>query len=237
MSECPEIGDLVAVEMPRVATQYREATKFLGYLRAVLSGIEEAALATCAIPSKFDIETAIGDQLTLIGKRIGFPRCHCVCDLPPVFGFLADGYTPTRPIAGLCDDGSTWAGCEETGVGDLCINDDERFRAFLMVRRYQMLGLYDPDSLETCIRLFWGSQSRAISKGDGSVVLVPARNLSTVEMQYFLIVLRVLPIAPGIRADVHFGDEPVFGFGTGWAGLCEDAVWLCPTRFDPYACN
>ncbi len=72
------------------------------------------------MPSYFDLQSAAGDQLTLIGKRMGFPRCHCVCNIQPVFGFFCDGQSTSRPILGFCEDGS-WDGCGEDGVSEICI--------------------------------------------------------------------------------------------------------------------
>src|SRR5690348_11451199 len=117
-------GDLVEPEIDKVATQYREATKFLGLIRAILSEGEGAAIRLNEVPAFFDIDTAVGDQLTIIGKWLGFPRRHCVCDAPAVFGFDC-GSPGSFTISGFCAPGSTWLGCPPLGNSTLCIDDDE----------------------------------------------------------------------------------------------------------------
>ena len=221
MSElCPAKGELVATELVRIATQYREAERLRGYMAAVLAQIEDIARATCAIPSFFDLRTAVGEQLTFLGKRMGFPRCHCVCNTRPVIGFACDdpAQAPLFPIVGFCDDGA-WLGCG--GVSDLCISDDEVYRAHLYARRYQMLGLFDIESLGAALKHVWGLTAWIPQASGGQVVISPGRELTASETQRLLITLRALPIAPGIGIALHFGSNMIAGFGEGWFGFCS----------------
>lgn len=229
-------GSLVESELGKKATQYREAERLIGYMRAVLGQIEVAARAIHAIPDAFDIDSSVGDQLTLIGKRMGFSRCHCVCDATPLYGFVCDDAPSLIPLVGPCEEGS-WLGCD--GVTDLCISDDEVFRAHLYARRYQMLGLFDIDSLTTALRTIWGPTAWVPEASRGLVTIAPGRALTAAEAQRLSITARVLPIAPGMSLGVHLGSSPILGFGEGWAGPCETppGVMLCPTILDPYACS
>lgn len=235
---CPTPGALVEIEINRVATQYREATKLLGLMRGILAGGEDAAIKLCAVPDHFDLDTAIGDQLTILGKWLGFPRCHCVCGItPPVAGFDCDGaYIGPYELTGFCAPGSSWVDCPTFGDGDVCLDDDEVYRRYLRARRYQMLGLYDLASLQTAIRLVWGDQAQVADAEVGRVILSPARALTADEIMQMPIAFRVLPIAPGIKAFVHLGTGSIAGFGTGWAGFCADAEWLCPSDPHTYSC-
>lgn len=235
---CPVPGDLVEIEINRVATQYREATKFLGLIRNILAEGEGAAISLCSIPDFFDLDTAVGDQLTILGKWLGFPRCHCVCGAtPPVFGFDCDGtYAGPYTLVGFCAPGSSWVDCPTLGDGEVCLDDDETYRRYLRARRYQMLGLYDIASLQAAVRLVWGPTAQVADAGVGKVVLSPGRPLTDDEVAQLPIAFRVFPIAPGIKALVHLGTGPIFGFGTGWAGFCESAEWLCPTDPQTYFC-
>lgn len=214
---CPSEGQLVEIELSRIATQYREAAHLKGYMAAVLGQVEHAARATCIVPDRFDLGTAVGEQLTFIGRRMGFPRCHCVCDATPVFGFVCEDGPDFLPIAGFCEEG-TWIGCG--GVSDLCISDDEAYRKHLFARRYQMLGLFDIESLGAALRAVWGPTAWVPEAKRGRVVISPGRNLASEEARRLSVTLRALPVAPGIQIAMHFGSAQIAGFGAGWAGFC-----------------
>jgi hypothetical protein len=236
---CFSQGDLVEIEINRLATQYREAEKLKGLLRNILGGSEESGISLCAVPDFFDLDTAVDDQLTILGKWLGFPRCHCVCGVtPPVAGFDCDGdYEGPYTLVGFCSPGSSWADCPTFGDGDVCLDDDELYRRYLKVRRYQMLGLYDIASLQLGIRHIWGDTASVADTSVGRVILSPGRPLTADEVAEIPIAFRVFPIAPGIKAFLHNGNGPIAGFGAGWSGFCEDAAWLCAADPQTYFCT
>lgn len=219
---CPDQTTIVETRIDRVLTQYRESTNLLFLIRTYLKAIADAYIANCILPEYFNLDTAIGDQLSLIGKRMGWPRCHCVCIAKPVYGaecgnFGGSGVT----VVGPCDVG-TWLDCHDTSIGDICIDDDEIYRTFLRVRRYQTLNLYDLANLTICVQLFYGPTALILQAGFGRVVIAPGRPLTAIENLLLPLVARVLPIAPGIKTRFHLIPEiHVAGFGEGWGGPCE----------------
>lgn len=219
---CPDPDTLVEQQIDKVLTQYRESPKLLNLLRSQLRQVTEVITSVCELPTFFDIDTAVGDQLTLIGKRLGWSRCHCVCEVQPIFGFDCAA-TPDviQPTIGFCVDGASWADCGPFETSEVCITDDELYRKFLKVRRYQILKLYDIESLHLAIRIFWGEQAFVVSAKNRKVVIGPGRPLTNVENSLLQLYPRVLPIAPGVFTRFHFGSQKVFGFGEGWGGFCE----------------
>lgn len=259
-SHCPVTGEMVEDAVDRILTQYRESPNLLGLTRTLLGRAEEAAMVVCGIPEFFDLDSAVGDQLTLLGKRLGWPRCHCVCDIQPAFGFDCGGFNYI-PIAGFCDDSSTWLDCNVVGVGEICLADDETYRGYLKARRYQAMGLYDVASLQAAAGHVWGEAASVVETGVGYVVLAPGRLLTGEEKAQIALAVRVMPIAPGIRATLHLEVGQIFGFGAGWGGFCDepevlttesgapittedgdpiivdvDSDWLCPVDAHPYDC-
>lgn len=218
--DCPVDGALVDAELARIATQYRESPKLLHLIRTYLQQVEEALREICEIPEHFDLDTAVGDQLTLIGKRLGFPRCHCVCTVQPVYGFACEGIVSPYTLVGFCDDG-VFVDCGPNGLSEICITDDEIYRRFLKARRYQFLALFDIESLNAALKHIWGDTAFVVYGGNGRVVMTPGRELDAVERALLPLVPRVLPVAPGIRQRFHFDVGPIAGFGEGWGGTCE----------------
>lgn len=261
---CPEDFALVDVELGRLINQYREAPNLQFLMRTYLRQVEIIIQEACALPSFFDIDTAVGDQLTLIGKRMGWPRCHCVCTVQPVFGFECDGVS-AYPITDFCDENGTWIDCDPFGVSEICINDDALYRKFLKVRAYQIEKRFDRAGLTEAIRIFWGSDAFILDDRGRQVVIAPARELTQAEQNIRQLYPRVLPVAPGIGVRFHFGTVfPVAGIGEGWGGLDEartdspvladengnviadengnlialtgGADWMCPVDVHPYDC-
>jgi len=224
MADCYDIEAAIDARLDNIATQYREAPQFLHLIRTYAREAGQITEALCSLPSFFDLDTAVGEQLTFIGRRMGWGRCHCVCNITPVFGFECEGVPSENLLGGFCDEAVTWEDCGPFGSSELCINDDEVYRSFLKVRRYQFLALYDLESLTQAVRTFWGDTAMVLDAGYGRVVIAPGRPLEAHENLLLQLYPRVLPIAPGLRVRFHFGDIRVFGFGEGWGEFCEDAV-------------
>lgn len=215
----------------KVLTQYRESPKLLFLLRTYLRLSFEMFSEICDLPDKFDITTAVGDQLTILGKRLGFPRCHCVCEVQSVFGFECGGKSLGEyPVSGFCDENTTWVNCGEVGVGEVCINDDELYRKFLKVRLYQMQSKVDTESLETCLKILWGENATLLLSKLGMVTVSPGRELTDAEVSVYQVYPRVLPLALGVKVSFHFGVLNVFGFGEGFNGFCYSAIGTLTTE-------
>lgn len=218
------IADFERVEprIDRVLTQYRESPKLLNLMRTYMRQVEQVEQSLDTLPSFFDLDSATGDQLTIIGKRLGFPRMHCVCQSQPVFGFPCDD-DATESIFGFCVN-AEWEKCSNQGVTDISIDDDEMYRNFLRVRRYQILNLYDRQSLTETLRILWGPTAKIMDQRHGRVIITPGRPLEPQERAFIQLYPRVLPVGMGIAIRFHFGSIRAFGFGEGWGGFCDGEV-------------
>lgn len=261
-----EQDQLVEPWIDRILTQYREAPKLQHVMRVYLRQIEEVVRAIHDIPQKFHIDTAVGDQLTLVGKRMGWGRCHCVCVSRPVHGFACEGYPQDYTLTGFCEPNSEWLDCDPKSAGEICIDDDELYRKFLQVRSYQMTERFSLFDLEKSCKIFWGDSAMVLDASNGRVVLAPGRDLTDQETAVIQLFPRVLPVAPGIKVYFHLDQVPVAGFGIGWEGFCETLIddaflvatddfmvtaggdfltsgeilrggyWMCPIDPHPYDC-
>lgn len=219
---CVDESVLIDERISRILTQYRESPKLLHTIKTYLSQVANIYSAICDMPAFFNLNTAVGDQLTLIGKRMGFPRCHCVCEVQPVFGFSCGNELPgDRQILGFCED-AVWLDCADSDISEICISDDEMYRRLLIARAYQISARYSTADLTKALQAIYGETAMVLDAGHGRVVLAPFRELTDDEIAILQIVPRVLPIAPGITTRWHFGTFAVFGFGEGWGGFCEE---------------
>jgi hypothetical protein len=187
--------------LSRLRTQYRESPNLIAVIRHGLEQIADVGDAICNIPEEHEILSGVGDQLTNVGNRLGWPRCHCVC-----------------------------------GNTNLCQSEDEVYRSHLLARRYQVLRLFDVSSLQAAAEHLWGEFASVRNLGGAQVAVGPGRVLTASETEQIQLAFRVLPIAPGIQPFLETTTGPIWGFGEGWAGLC-DGHWSCPEPIDPYGCD
>jgi hypothetical protein len=221
----------------RLVTQYRESPNLIHLLRTYLRQVEVVYQELAGMLDFFELgpigvdqqaeapegrQPAVGHQLTLIGKRLGFGRTHCICQSRPVFGFDCEG-TPSRyNIVGFCNIASTWIDCGAQVNVDITIENDDIYRRFLQVRCYQMLQRFARSDLQACCTILWGDAATVLDYGNSRVVLAPGRPLTQEEENLKQLYPRVLPVALGVDVRFHFGSLPVWGFGEGWEGVCNE---------------
>jgi hypothetical protein len=231
---CPD--NVTNQVLERILTQYRESPNLIRLIRHDVDFVQGLINAICAIPDLFDIDTAVGDQLTIIGKWLGFPRTHCVCVDPMVYGFpCGDPVIDARLVTDFCEP-ATWDDCRQTGTTTITIGDDDVYRAILKARARQNMQLYHMGSLTEAVQGIWGTSASVEVLKVFEVVICPGRALSTFERDILPIAFRALPIAHGIVPKVSYHEGKAFGFGDGWGGLCENAGWICPENPHIYSC-
>lgn len=213
--------ELVDEVMNYVGTQYRESTNMLHLMRTYLRQGEIVYQVLEQMLDYFNLDTAVGDQLTLIGKRLGWPREHCICLPQTLFGFDCMGITSKYTLSGFCDTASTWEDCGTIVNGTITIEDDEIYRKFLQVRCYQIQQRYALEDLEACCDILWGVEASVLAAKRGRIVIAIGRDLTEEEGSLLQLYPRVLPVALGIKVYFHLNNVPVFGFGDGWEGVCE----------------
>ena len=226
--ELPE--QVVERLLDKIATQYRESPIMLGLYRRLFLKSASVNEIICQMLDYFDIDTAIGDQLTIVGKWLGWPRCHCVGRHKPVFGFSCDtcGELDQLPLGGFCED-VTWVGCSGPEYEDFCFEDDEIYRRFLKARSWQLRNNFEYQTLDVAIKNLFGTDgARVIKWGNGTVLIHTGRKLSFEEKTILHLFRDVLPVAPGVSVKFIESDaeKKPFGFGQGWGGFCDDNVFF-----------
>lgn len=221
MSEFTE--SLVEGRIDRLLTQYRESPNLIGTIRTY---IEQAAELTEEIETlfdHFDIDTATGDQLTILGKALGWPRCHCVGQRRPVFGFACSNECgpPAVPIGGFCE--AEWDCGNAPEYVEFCFTDDEMYRGFLKARIVTLTGDLTRSGITAGAREVFGENAVIWRELPGTVMIAAGRLLTDIEISIAHLYRQVLPLAPGIRLGIWHGDGPPFGFGDGWGGFCDGA--------------
>lgn len=223
MIECSSVDTLVEARIDRVWTQYRESEKLLAMMRAYLGQIAEVNLETCATIGHFELDTAVGDQLTIIGNALGWPRCHCRGQRRPVFGFECTDECgpPTVPIGGFCE--AEWDCGNGPDYVEFCFTDDDLYRGFVKARRWAVAGDYTHHGITMAARDVFGPNAVIYDDGEGVIEIAASRLLTNTEISIAHLYEQCLPIPPGVRLEINHSNGIPFGFGEGWGGFCDGA--------------
>jgi hypothetical protein len=213
----------------RVLTQYRESPNLLGLIRAVLSELADVAERGDAIQSAFNIDTSIGDQLTMIGKWLGWPRTHCQGSRAKVFGFACedDDCSVGYPVLGFCE-GARFA-CDGAQFEEYTFEDDELYRRYLKARAVAINSAqtndYTRESLVAAATAMFGEECVIVKEGRAEIILCLTRFFTPDELQILHLAEHVLPIAPGVKLTWAHCDGAIFGFGAGWGEMCTSSFY------------
>jgi Protein of unknown function (DUF2612) len=231
MQACPQPLDWVTQEIDKIITQYREAYKFKALTKNHLKQIEEAAVYACGISQYFNIETAECDQLTMLGRLLGFSRFQCKGLQRPRFK-----WSTCNPLAALCvcsacdecayEQGTGWC---EGYWGDIydpfefTCGDDELYRRFLFCRIIQRGKKFTKGNLVKALNLLYDTDEAMVISSQGGVIRVAiCRPLTQFERRAWHMYRAVLPVGLGVRTEIldQKTTAKPFGFGTGWGEWC-----------------
>lgn len=147
----------------RLLQQFKTATKLIAFIDALIEGQAELETVLEQLLTERSLDTAIGDQLDIIGEIVGQPRTILDTTGLEFFGYAGaagdiDGYgTITDPTVGARYRGAT----EETGVFREL--GDTEYRIFIKSKIVQNVGNATIPELQDAI---------VFMLGEGSVVAV-----------------------------------------------------------------
>jgi hypothetical protein len=209
-------------KIDKIKTQFRESRNLIYLARAYVGLAASACQEAAGLLDHFDIDTAVGDQLTILGKALGWPRCHCAGQRRPVFGFACETECgpPTQPIGGFCE--AEWD-CGGPEYVDFCFTDDELYRGFLKARIVTVWGDYSRAGMTRAARAVFGDDAVIYRESEGVIGIAAGRLMTATEISIAHLYEQVLPVPPGFRLDLYHSNGRPFGFGDGWGGFCDGA--------------
>ena len=161
MSICPTESSNIARAKERLITQYKNSPNINLVIEALVAEATEPVTAMCAASGSFDLENATGEQLTALGDRLGFPRCHCAGAYKPVFGFAFDrqryACDDEREVYGMCEADFD---CKTAGkTEEVCFSDDAEYRVLLKARAIAVQRVYTSSAINSVLSIIFGTQA------------------------------------------------------------------------------
>lgn len=217
---CFTAGEMVSRMHRRMLTQYKESTNFKAFIEVFGLELEAVQEVLCSMYAMRDIDTAEGDALDEIGEGVGWPRCHCLGEQQPVFGF-STGNPCCDPgnVVGWCE--GNWGGLECGGLDyrkDYCF-DDALYRVFIKAKMIKNRSNGNPEDVITVAQLLFGNDASILSQGGGKLDVMTGRYLTTQEKRIIDLYKEVIPSVRGVKLRIVEVVNP-FGFGTGWGEWC-----------------
>lgn len=129
----PDIINHEELAISRLATQFRESTNLINYIKALLSEADTLEAVFQSLLNDRWIDTAVGIQLDILGSIVGQSRIIIDASNVFYFGFLGD---PTSVGFGNLDDpteGGRLRSIDEITTGNRALTDDE-YRLFIKAR-------------------------------------------------------------------------------------------------------
>lgn len=199
--------------------QYAQKPK----IRATIEAMIEQMLAdniAFDIRDAFDIETAVGVQLDILGKYVGVTRTHNgIVFTGKNFAFLEyDNLTPEAIQTGFSDytDFETRDGIfvqYKDTLGDTLLLSDEDYRVIIKLKILQNSSNHSHKEIDDGLAEFFGTEIRADSLGDMVMDYFVPDDLTTIVS--VAIQKDVLPRPMGVNTRYLISEkEGFFGFAT-----------------------
>lgn len=196
----------------RLATQFRESTNLISYIRTLLLEADNLEQVFCDLLEKRWIDTAEGVQLDILGSIVGQSREFIDAEIFDYFGFFDNSQaqsfgTITNPSVGgrfrLVDEPTT-------GIRQLV---DDEYRLFIKARIVRNSTSSTPEEIISQIRYIFDSPLVLFVDGDTRYEVSIGRRLGLNEKS-ILVDTDIVPKTAGVLASyvTEFDSDNFFGF-------------------------
>lgn len=196
----------------RLATQFRESTNLISYIRALLIEADTLEQVFCDLLEKRWIDTAEGVQLDILGSIVGQSREFIDAEIFDYFGFFDNPQAQSFGSVVDASVGSRFKFIEEVTTGIRQLTDDE-YRLFIKARIARNATSSTPEDIIAQIRYIFNSPLVLFIDGDTFYEVSIGRKL-TLNEKSILTDTDIIPKTAGVGVGyvTEFNSEDFFGF-------------------------
>lgn len=214
-----DVTDIIEYYSNLLIIQYNQKPKAKATIEAFVNELLASGILF-DIRDAFNIETAVGVQLDILGKYVDLDRFYQGQTLEGYFSFIEydEVVSPPADRIGFTDytdyetkDGD-WLIYSDVLSEDLELNDED-FRFLIKLRIIQNHSNHSHKSIDDNIFAFFGSDVRADSAGNMLMYYFVPRNKSAIISVALQKEILPKPMGVGLRYAIE-GDEDFFGFAT-----------------------
>jgi len=196
----------------RLATQFRESTNLINYIRALLVESDTLEQVFCDLLEKRWIDTAEGVQLDILGSIVGQTREFVDAEIFEYFGFFDN--PQSQSFGDLTDPGigGRWRFIDEPITGIRQLTDDE-YRKFIRARITRNSTKSTPEDIIGQLGFIFESPLVLFVDGD-TMYEVSIGRILTLNEKSILTSTDIVPKTAGVQATyvTEFNNSDFFSF-------------------------
>lgn len=196
----------------RLATQFRESTNLISYIRTLLLEADNLEQVFCDLLEKRWIDTAEGVQLDILGSIVGQSREFIDAEIFDYFGFAINPVSQSFGTVTNPSVGGRFKFVDEITTGLRQLTDDE-YRFFIKARIIRNSTSSTPEDIISQIRFIFDSPLVLFVDGDTKYEVSIGKKLSLNEKS-ILLDTDIVPKTAGVNASyvTEFDSNDFFGF-------------------------
>lgn len=220
------MSDYIKAYLDLLIYQYRGKPNAEAEITAILSPMNDIFNLYNSFETAFDIDTAVGNQLDIIGKIVGLNRTVPLLVPKKYFGF--DDDINTYPYSELFEPILTYQFKElsEQDYTDLQLND-ENYRFFLKAKIAKNFAKSDIISINNIIAYLFDDKADVVDGYDMSLIL-QVNNDVDIDRVRQVQQLNLLPKPQGVmynNAIIKYYENDTFGFADDSSSLGFDELF------------
>ena len=207
-----EVIDHRELAISRLATQFRDSTNLIAYIRALLLEADTLEEVFRDLLTKRWIDTAEGVQLDILGSIVSQTREFIDAEIFEYFGFFNNFQAQSFGTLGNPSVGGRFRAVGESTTGLRSLSDDE-YRVFIKARIVRNSTTSTPEEIISKIRYLFDSPFVLFVDGDTRYEVSIGRKLSLNEKS-ILFDTDIVPKTAGVQANYisEFDSDDFFGF-------------------------
>lgn len=173
-------NDFKAEALARITEQFKDKPVFQKYLFLLLAGSTEALTVVKDLMQLRSLDTAVGEQLDVLGRIVGQDRVLVGADTFKYFGF--DGATEASTYGSSYNDaiGGYWYSYGKPLGGNIQLNDAQ-YRLFIKAKIKKNTTLSTVEDVLEFLSFVFDVRSFVVSGEAGTAIIRVSRRLSSFE--------------------------------------------------------
>ena len=211
-------NDFKAEALDRITEQFRDKPVFQKYLSLLLSGSTEALAVVKDLMQMRSLDTAVGEQLDVLGRIVGQDRVLVGADTFKYFGF--DGAIAASTYGSSFNDaiGGYWYSYGKPEGGNIKLNDAQ-YRLFIKAKIKKNTSVATVEDVLDFLSFVFDLRSFVVYSEAGAAIIRVSRRLSAFERSLVNYVGEdggyFIPRPLGVKLEIQ---EPESGGTLGFLG-------------------